>query len=535
MQRLLCILFILPCFVFSSLKEMTLEEKVGQILMVHFQGEQANEDAKTLIQKIHVGGIIYYNWANGLYGPEQVLELSSGLQTLAEKNRLAVPLFIAVDQEGGLVARLTQGFTIFPGNKALGMTKDPTLAKECAEAMGEELSAVGVNFNLSPVVDVNSNPRNPVIGIRSFGDNAEEVAVFGKEALEGYRKANIITSLKHFPGHGDVEIDSHQDLPVIEKSKEQMQKIELLPFSHLAAHADTIMTAHVLVPSIDPHHCATLSKPLLDILRKEMHFEGVIISDSLVMAGLLKNCPSIDEAAVQALNAGCDIILLGGRQLAGNDTCLELTVADIQRIHQFLVQAVKDGHITETRLDVAVERILALKTKYALRAATPTKEELPLLMRQKEHKVLAEKIAALALKTSNKEAHVASLTNSKIALFAPQMLQNTIKETSLLQLSKKMDILFFTGLSPTQEELQQAETIAKEADALIVCSYNAWKNSSQEKLIQILAKTEKELILIALRDPLDAAICSETAFTITTFSPTAPAIEAAYHQLLKKL
>lgn len=534
MQKLLAILFILPGFVFSSLEEMTLEEKVGQVLMVHFQGEQANEDAKMLIQEIHVGGIIYYNWANGLYGPEQVLELSAGLQTMAGKSRLAIPLFLAVDQEGGLVARLTQGFTIFPGNKALGMTKNPDFAKQCAQAMGEELHAVGVNFNLSPVVDVNSNPRNPVIGIRSFGDNPEEVAAFGRLALEGYHKANIITSLKHFPGHGDVEIDSHKDLPVIEKSKEQLQQIELLPFSRLAAHADTIMTAHVLVPSIDPHHCATLSKPLLDIVRKEMHFEGVIISDSLVMAGLLKNCPSINEAALQAFNAGCDIILLGGRQLAGNDICLELTVADIQQIHRFLVNAVKKGRITETRLNAAVQRILALKAKHALTTATPTKEELPILMHQKEHKVLAENIASLALKTANGKEAQADLS-SKIALFAPQMLQNTIKETSLLQLSQTMDVLFFTGLSPTQEELQQAEKIAKEADTLVVCSYNAWKNPSQAELIHILSKTKKKLILIAVRDPLDATICPETTFTITTFSPTAPAIEAAYHQLSKKL
>jgi beta-N-acetylhexosaminidase len=305
---------------------MSLEEKVGQLLMVHFHGEFANEDARSLIQDAKVGGIIYYNWSNGLSSPEQVQALSAGLQKLARESRASIPLFIAVDQEGGVVARLNNGFTVFPGNKALGMTGDPNLAEASALAMGQELQAVGVNMNFAPVVDVNINPRNPVIGIRSFSDNPETVVAFGKRALQGYNRAQIIATLKYFPGHGDVEVDSHEDLPIVNKPIEELEQVELLPFARLASSADTIMTAHILVPALDAENCSTLSEKTLSYLKTTLGFQGVIITDSLVMEGVLKKCRTVDEAAIQALNAGCDILLLGGKQLVGGHTNLELSV-----------------------------------------------------------------------------------------------------------------------------------------------------------------------------------------------------------------
>ena len=241
----------------SSLKAMTLEEKVGQLLLVHFNGEKVNNDAKILVQDTKVGGIIYYNWSNGLHSPKQIQTLSTDLQKLTEKNQNPIPLLIAADQEGGVVSRLHNGFTKFPGNKALGETCDPNLAESIALAMGEELQAVGINMNLAPVVDVNSNPRNPVIGVRSFGDEAETVFAFGKKALSGYRQAQIIATLKHFPGYGDVAVDPHGDLPIVRKSKKELERVELLPFAKLASSADAIMTAHILVPAwmqrIAPH------------------------------------------------------------------------------------------------------------------------------------------------------------------------------------------------------------------------------------------------------------------------------------------
>lgn len=516
----------------SPITELTLEEKVGQLFIVCFKGEVANEEAKTLIQKVHVGGIIYYDWANGLYSPEQVLSLSLGLQKLALDNSTPIPLLIAADQEGGIVARLRDGFTSFPGNKALGMTLDPELAQESAFAIGKELQAVGINFNLSPVVDINSNPRNPIIGIRSFGDSADTVTFFAKGALEGYHKAGIITSLKHFPGHGDVEIDSHEALPALHKSKKSLEQVELLPFKELSSLADTVMTAHLMVPSIDPIHCATLSKPILDILRKDLGFKGVIIADSLVMEGVLKNSSSIEEASILALNAGCDLLLFGGKKLIGTTLNAELSLQEIQKIHRAIINAVKEGVVSEERLNEAVQRVLLLK-KTIRPLTTKTDSELKDLLNTTQDQKLAKKISTLALRAL-KNAPIPTLQEHKVAILAPSALENTLQKTSLVRVGKKVDSLFFSGLNPTEQESTLAYKIANEADVIIFCSYNAWKNPEQEKLITSLSALKKPFIFLITRDPLDESLHPTADLIIKTFSPSATSIEAAYEEIQKK-
>lgn len=513
------------CFAYSA-KEMNLEEKVGQILVVVFRGEEVNDNAKALVQEMHVGGFIYYNWANGLTSPAQVKSLGLGLQKLAQETRLAIPLLITADQEGGVVARLTQGFTVFPGNKALGMTGYPELAKESAFAIGQELQAVGVNVNFSPVVDVNSNPRNPIIGIRSFSDSPDTVITFGRKALEGYRQAGIIACLKHFPGHGDVEVDSHKDLPVINKSKEELRRVELRPFAELASQADTIMTAHILVPALDPDNCATLSKKTLDFLRKDLGFQGVIVADSLVMQGVLKKCGSVDEAAIQALNAGCDILLFGGKQLVGSAN-VELTVADIRRIHQSLVEAVKSGRVSEERLNQAVEKVIELKNKYLLKPNAS--QEIDRVVKTAEHEALSKKIAALSLKVIKTE--IVSLSEKKVAVFAPQAIKGPVQQTSLLKTGKETTSYFFEGLNPSEVDIAAMKENAKSADVIVFCSYNSWKNAAQASVINSLLEMDKPVVLFAVRDPQDANLYPKASVILTTFSPTAPAIQAGCDQL----
>ncbi len=517
----LCLLS-MKCFGFSA-KDLTLEEKIGQLLMVHFNGEQANDDAKTLVKDIHAGGFIYYNWANGLTSPEQVKSLGLGLQKLAKETRLSIPLFIAADQEGGVVARLSQGFTIFPGNKALGMTGEPKLAEQSAFAMGRELQTVGVNFNLSPDVDVNINPRNPTIGIRSFSDSPETVAIFGEKALQGYRKAGIITSLKHFPGHGDVGVDSHYNLPVVNKSKEELSEVELFPFARLASQADSIMTAHILVPALDPENCSTLSKKTLDFLKKDLGFQGVILSDSLVMEGVLKKCGSVDEAAIQALSAGCDILILGGKDLIGGNTKVELSVADVKHIHRSLVEAVKNERISEQRLNEAVEKVLELKFRYLLSSVKGHPVNTP------ENQALAQKIASLAIRViKNDTASLKTLSQKKVAVIAPMAIKDAVQKTSLVKAGKETTALFFEGLNPTDTQTIVKNT--ESAEALIFCSYNSWKNPAQAALIEALLKSGKPLILFVVRDPLDATLFPQAHAIITTFSPTAPSIQAGCDQ-----
>ncbi len=336
---------------------MPLEEKVGQMMMVTFRGATANEAAKTLIQEVGVGGIIYYNWTNQLSSPEQVKYLSKSLQDLSK-----IPLFIAVDQEGGKVARLKEGFTISPGNQAIGDSGDPKIAEQLAFVMGQEMKAVGINMNLAPVVDVNVNPLNPVIGSRSYSNKPEIVVQYGRSALDGYHKAGVLTTLKHFPGHGDVAIDSHTDLPIVNKSMEEWEQTELYPFAKLAKETDAIMTAHILVPSMDVDNCATLSKKVISYLRENIGFQGLVITDSLVMEGVLKQSKTIEMAAIQAINAGSDLLLFGGKML--NQERKELSPEEIKHIHQSIVDAVNNGLILEERIDQAVRRILQAKKTF---------------------------------------------------------------------------------------------------------------------------------------------------------------------------
>lgn len=525
----------ISCLSVNTIQTMTLEEKVGQLLMVHFHGEVVNEDARTLIHDTKVGGIIYYNWSNGLNSPEQVQNLSFGLQKLTQDNRLPIPLFIAVDQEGGVVARLDNGFTVFPGNRALGETRDPNLAQMAALSMGQELQAVGVNMNFAPVVDININPRNPIIGVRSFGDHPETVLTFGAKALHGYKQANIIASLKHFPGHGDVEIDSHEDLPIVHKSMKELEQVELLPFAKLALSTDMIMTGHLLVPALDKEHCSTLSEKTLTYLKNTIGFEGVIITDSLVMEGVLKKCHTIDEAAIQALNAGCDILLLGGMQLIGEHVNLELTVSDIQRIHCSIVCAVKSGRVSETRLNKAVEKILRLKERYLNSKVSESRPNLHDLVNTFNHQELSKKIASLALKVlSNAPDTISSLDQKKIAVFSPQLLRNSIKKTTLHEIGQTTELYFFDTLTLSSEEIEAAKQKAEAADVLFICSYNAWKNPSQVALIQSLLSTGKPVILLVMRDPLDAFLFPKANIIFNTFSPTTPSIQAVCNQLKER-
>lgn len=453
-----------------SIATMSLDEKVGQLLMAHFQGEQINQEACDLIHEAHVGGIIYYNWANGLQNPEQVKLLSQALQKEAK-----IPLLIAADQEGGLVNRV-QGLTSFPGNKAIGMTGHPEWAAEAAQVIGEELLSTGVNMNLAPVVDINSEPRNPVIGIRSFGDNAEIVMECASQALQGYNKAGMITTLKHYPGHGEAKVDSHVDLPVIYKTLEELEACELLPFKTL--QADAIMTAHLLVPALDPDNCSTLSKPTLDYLRK--NFQGVIITDSLVMGGVLNPSTTIEEVAKRAFLAGSDILLLGGKHLAGSST--ELTPKDVIRVHKYLVKAVQNKEISEERINSSVERILNLKRKRQAEAYQGDRIE------------LADKIASKAIR---------------------------VVERKKVDLSGKIVYYYHDKLPEAPES----------ADVSIIFTNNAWKNPTQTAFIN---KLKKPYIIVALRDPLDADYFPEASCVIMTYSPSQPSINAVLRLLKNK-
>ncbi|MCE5316216.1 MAG: hypothetical protein LLG04_02480 [Parachlamydia sp.] len=357
---------LLPLLFFSggyaTIEQLSLEEKVGQLLIVHFHGLEANDEARKLISEAHVGGFIYYNWANGLDSPSQVIKLSTGLQRIAAEQPHPIPLWICTDQEGGPVTRLGKDFPIFPGNREIGQKGNASLARRQARKLGILLRSVGINMNLAPVVDISLHPESSFMTKRTYGDDPATVTAFAEQALKGYQEAGIVAVLKHFPGCGDVFVDPHYNLPILTKSREELEKAEWIPFRKLAPLAKGIMTTHLMVPALDCQNCATLSHAITTgILREDWKYEGLILSDSLVMQGLLQQCPSIEEAAIRAIEAGCDLLILGGRQLMLQQNESELEADVILRIHQAIADAVRSGRLPLDRLDASVKRNLLLK------------------------------------------------------------------------------------------------------------------------------------------------------------------------------
>ena len=328
--------------------EMTIEEKVGQLIMVGFEGTQANEAIETHIRERFVGGVVLFS--RNIQSPKQTAELTNELQRLASATAHQIPLFIGIDQEGGWVIRLRDGATVLPGNMALGATDSTELAERAGEITAVELAAVGVNLNFAPVMDVNNNLHNPVIGRRSFGESSGLVSRLGVAYIRGLQRNGVLATAKHFPGHGDTTVDSHFDLPTVNHDLERIHALELQPFrAAIDADVAAIMTAHIVYPALDANRPATLSPTILtDLLRKQLRFDGLIITDDMEMKAIDDRYRS-GEAAVMAIEAGADIVMV------------LWTPAKQIEVFDSLLSAVKSGRISQARLDQSVKRILKSK------------------------------------------------------------------------------------------------------------------------------------------------------------------------------
>ena len=337
---------------------MTLEQKIGQMLLFGWQGvteaesKTVNAHAAALIDDLAVGGVILMGRNVG--PPDDLREMVGELQQRAAVRGLP-PLFVATDQEGGRVQRLTPpDYPQHPSAWTVGQSGDKQTARDSAASIGRELKSVGINWDFAPVLDVNNNPENPVIGNRSYGDDPELVCRLGAAAVQGFQDdAGILACGKHFPGHGDTDTDSHLALPRILHGRERLDAVELRPFrAAMDVGLAAVMTAHILFPALDPTHPATLSSAILTgLLRRDMGFDGLVITDSLEMDGVTQGWGSA-EAAVLAVLAGADILL-----------CCH-TLATQRAIHDALVQAVQTGRIRESRLDESLRRIEAAKQRW---------------------------------------------------------------------------------------------------------------------------------------------------------------------------
>ncbi len=326
-----------------------IQSLVGQLFIVGFNGYSVPADLKKFIQDCHLGGVIYFK--RNVQSPAQLAELSNELQ-FSCRGKDAPGLFISIDHEGGKINRLVKPFTKFPGNDYLGDLNSPKIGFEFGMVLAKELKAVGINVNYAPVVDVNSNRDSPIIKGRAFSSDPEICGKLGSAVCRGIQKMGVVAVAKHFPGHGDTKEDSHFALPKVNKTVAQLEELELIPFRRvIRSRVEAIMTAHIMNPAVDPELPSTLSKKTIDILRNDLRFSKIIISDDMEMKAIADHY-SVEDAAVLAVNAGCDMLIYKA------DAGLPMVAFEA------VVKAVESNKISMSTLEQAVGRILGVKKMY---------------------------------------------------------------------------------------------------------------------------------------------------------------------------
>ncbi|MEK4077989.1 beta-N-acetylhexosaminidase [Paenibacillus sp. FSL M7-0656] len=526
----------------KPLNDLTLEQKVGQLLMCGFHSQHADEQITRLIRDYHVGGVIYFR--RNVESVDQLTRLSAELQEMAAEAG-ALPLMISVDQEGGMVARIDQeGMTQVPGNMALGATGNAEYTLECAQILGRELKNIGIDMNLAPVVDVNNNPLNPVIGVRSYGEHAESVAAHGVAAITGYQSQGIAATAKHFPGHGDTAVDSHLGMVTVPHDRNRLEQMELLPFRKaIEAGVDAIMTAHVMFPSIEPEPIpATLShKVLTGLLREEMGFEGIIITDCLEMHAISKPY-GVAEAAVRAVEAGADLILVSHT--------LQDQVATLEAI----VEAVQTGRISEEVIHQAVERIMTWKKKrcgqqndhlVSPKASETVEatdvEPVDCTKPTEPNELTLFKIASSSITIVHNDGLLPLDPEKGVYVIWPEVVQRTEVDEpwshteslgmALSQLRGRVREHKITT-QPTYDETDRILADVSDSEQVIVCTYTSAGHlpKGQQFLVEKLSENHS-LIVIALRNPYDLLEISRPGSYVCTYENTPAVVRVLSHVL----
>ena len=523
-------------WVTSMLSRMSLEEKVGQLFVQNVYGSDATTpDSRNLplygvaspaevVQKYHLGGVIYFAWTDSVRNPEQIVGLSNGLQraALSGSANAPVPLQIAVDQEQGVVTRIGPPATQFPGSMALGAGRSAPDARTAAAITGAELLAMGITTNFAPVCDVNVNALNPVIGTRSFSSHPDLAAELVAAQVAGYqRDGGVSSSAKHFPGHGDTATDSHVAFPIITHTREEWESIDAPPFrAAIREGIDMIMTAHLAFPALDDSgDPATLSRPILTgVLREELGYDGVIITDSLGMQGVRDRYGDA-EVPVRALLAGADQLLMSPAMDAAYDA---------------VVEAVRSHRIHPSELDAKVRRVLRLKSRRGV-VARPYADASALdgIVGTTAHLAAAGEITDRTTTLVKNEASVLPFAAAgKAVLVTGYGVTTTATLADGLTAQGATVQTVQTGTSPTDALIESAVAAAAGKDLVVVTTMKAWdttvtdKFGAQQKLVKLLLATGVPVVVVAVRDPYDIAYFIEAPTYLATYSYSPVAVEA---------
>ncbi|MCR6481404.1 glycoside hydrolase family 3 protein [Amycolatopsis sp. OK19-0408] len=512
----------------QALRGLSLEQKVGQLFVTWVNGKTADEvnpknqtdfgvdTPAQVIQKYHLGGVIYFNndSRDNFDDPVQVSKLSNGLQKAAITSGAHIPLQIGADQEGGTVTRMGAPATEFPNAMAISAGRDTGRATKAATILGQELRAVGINQDFAPDSDVNSNPVNPVIGVRSFAGQPGLASDFVTAELKGFQKSVAATS-KHFPGHGAAPTDSHTGLPRIDSTEDQWRATDVPPFkAAIKAGVPSIMTAHIQFPSLDPSlEPATLSKPIVTgKLRNELGYNGVVITDSLEMQGV-REMHSDAEIPVLALKAGVDQLLM--------PVHLDVAVNSV-------INAVKSGDIPMQRIDQSVLRVLKLKFKSGI-LFSPFVDPNRVLktVGTPANLKTAQDIADRGITAVANDANLLPLAQKPAsALVTGWGVSTTATLAQKLTAHGTTATAYQTGQAPTDAQIAQAVANAGNVDLVVVLTNNIGGFPLQTKLLDALAATGKPVVAVAAQIPYDAGYASNVKTWLATYGYIGPTLEA---------
>lgn len=483
---------------------------IGQKLFTGLPGYEITDEFRALVKEHKVGNVILF--ARNIESPAQLKRLCGELQELI-LSETGLPAFIAIDQEGGNLARLHAPATVLPGAMGLGAAGDPELAKQAGYITGKELLACGVNMNFAPVMDVNNNPDNPVIGARSFSSRPGFAAEMACAWAEGLRKAGMADCAKHFPGHGDTQVDSHLALPVIDKSMEEMRACELIPFTKAVKDGvQTIMTAHIFFPQLEKEKIpATMSPAILQgLLRQELGFEGLIISDCMMMEAIAGYYGTV-KGTVAAAKAGVDLILICHSNPLTAEACI----------------ALEDALEDEELLD-SFRRIENMKKAFA-------DPGYPLeCVGCEEHRAFAEKLADKALTfAGGPEGEIPSLGENPLFVGCEPYRSTMAADPSSFGgiLPRELQERFGgTALEidsdPDDATIADVLARATKHTSLVVSTFNGRQQSGQRKLIESLKKVEVPVFLIAMRDPFDLIGMADSCWCLAAFDYTEVSVRA---------
>lgn len=484
-----------------TIASMSLEQKVSQMFVVSFFGSILTEAAEELLITWQPGAVVFL--PSNIENPAQITRLSNDIQqTLVDSG--AFPAFITLDQEGGVITRLHEGFTRWPVPALLTATQNPELAYQFGMALGEEMRAVGLNMNLAPVADLQTNPDNQIIGRRAYGSDPMMVAPMLASVVQGMQNTGILATVKHFPGHGDTSADSHLELPILSFSQDELSKRELIPFvSTIEVGVAAVMVAHINFPNIDGNSeiPASLSQNIIvGLLREELGFQGLVITDALDMDAI-DTVYSSGEAAIKAIHAGNDLILIGahvGTQTQGNAI-------------QTVVNAVRNGEISEARIDESLRRILLAKEQYGIlnwQALDPNTAETRI--NHEAHQPLTYQLFSEGITLVQDNENLLPLSGHVVMVYPGARFS--------LWTACQADNWQPFGISqfPTDQEIQGAYQTTISADRIVVFTQNIENNVQQQNLVWLLPP--EKTVVVALASPYDLHFLPEISSYLVTYS-----------------